>query len=680
MSTRSQAAPTRVYLADLAHDYSVDDSSLTVPLGIGYVKAYAVADHGNGITVELFKHPERLLARAAAAPPDIIGFANYGWNDNLNRTIGRYLRQQVPDALFVAGGPNVDPEEARRRAFLDRHDYLDFLIVDGGEEPFSELIHWWRDRRGDLESLPANLLWRDGDALRCTGERPLSKIIDNIPSPYLDGYLDEFLEAGMVPMFETNRGCPFRCTFCAWGMASKDLVRRLDLDTALAEIDYVGGRSQASNWLVCDANFGILKRDVEIAKAIRGVKDRHGKPERCHVWLAKNVTERNLEIGEILREMTVPVMAVQSLDDEVLARIKRDNISTDTYVEYQQKFHAIGSRTYSDLIVPLPAETLESHKQAIRNLFDYGVDIIQNHNMRLLAGAETNSTETRETYSFRTRFRLIHGDAGIYRAPDGTELRCFEYEESLRATTTMSEAEMFHLRKLHFLVDFCWNIDVYKPLLKVLQFYGVNPVNVLERLIEPAEGSSNGAAESGLGEFWRRFEQSSREEWFDSAEEIEAYFAEPRNFESLINQDFEKLNILFSIVILKDYKQDFDRAMRRIALGCDAVPGDIVTYAADLTFAAFPPLEADIKETVVQVPANFCDLHAETYRSFRPSRETQSVRLVSSEGRRRFRDLFVRSKDKTLSKVLNTQGIGLRDLKLTTEFSFGFDQQFRRTA
>ena len=452
-----------VFLADLAHTQSVDDAALTVPLSLGYIKAYAVAHHGDDIDVQLFKHPERLLAAAQTTPPDVIGFANYGWNSNLNRTVGRYLRERLPAALMVAGGPNIDPEPARRLAFLERHDYLDFIVVDGGEEPFAELLAWHMAGGKPDTDLPGNLFWRDEDGLQTTAERPLQKIIEGIPSPYLDGYLDEFLAAGKVPMFETNRGCPFRCTFCAWGMASKDLVRRFDLDTALAEIAYVGARSQADNWIICDANFGILKRDVEIAAAIRRAHDETGTPKSCHIWLAKNVTERNLQIAEILGDMTVPVMAVQSLTDEVLENIKRDNISTDTYVQYQQRFHQMGHRTYSDLIVPLPGETLDSHLTSLRNLFEYGVDIIQSHHMRLLAGAETNTTATRETYDFQTRYRLIHGDAGAYTAPDGTVLRCFEYEESLRSTNTIAEDQMFYLRKLHFLVDFCWNMEVYKP-------------------------------------------------------------------------------------------------------------------------------------------------------------------------------------------------------------------------
>ena len=31
----------------------------------------------------------------------------------------------------------------------------------------------------------------------------------------------------------------------------------------------------------------------------------------------------------------------------------------------------------------------------------------------------------------------------------------------------MTEGDLFYLRKLHFLVDFSWNIEVYKPLLKL---------------------------------------------------------------------------------------------------------------------------------------------------------------------------------------------------------------------
>ena len=159
--------------------------------------------------------------------------------------------------------------------------------------------------------------------------------------------MDKFFSGPYAPILETNRSCPYRCTFCAWGMASHNIVSRLNIDTTLEEIKYIGKRSKANLWTICDANFGILKRDVEIAKAIRKVHDENHYPNKCSLWLSKNTTSRNLEIAAILEDMITPVMAIQSMEEEVLANIKRDNISSDTFVEYQKRFHSIGSTTYS---------------------------------------------------------------------------------------------------------------------------------------------------------------------------------------------------------------------------------------------------------------------------------------------------------------------------------------------
>lgn len=665
---------TKIMLADLAHTHSVSDRSLPTPLSIGYIKAYAVDALGDSVDIRLFKHPERFLAAIEQERPDIVGFANYGWNQNLNLAIGRHVRRILPDALIVAGGPNIDTAEDRRVAFLKQHDYIDYLIVDGGEEPFTELVLWHREGSRDIEQLPSNIVWRDGERVHQTPERPLKKIIEHLPSPYLMGYLDEFLAAGMIPLFETNRGCPFRCTFCAWGSASKDLVRRIDFDQALAEIAYVGERSDAANWIICDANFGILPRDIEIAKAIRKVKDERGYPDKCHVWLAKNVTERNLVIGEILSEMVQPVMAIQSLDNEVLKHIKRDNISTDTYAQYQKKFHRIGSRTYSDLIVPLPAETIETHLGGLRTLLELGVDIVQNHNMRLLAGAETNSQETRDRFKFKTRYRLIHGDAGIYRTPSGAALKAFEYEESLRSTDTMSEEDLFYLRKLHFLVDFCWNIEVYKPLLSLGLLYGISPIDVFTRLLESVENGDH----KELAAFFEDFHRKSETEWFDGEQEILDYFADEANFNRLLNQEFEKLNIQYSVIALRDYKAAFDRAIGGVLAQAGTVPADVLAEAAKVTFALFPPLEDEPGEKPIEIPSNLLTLDDSTMGKFQPAADKKTIYLKETNARRHLRQTISSARGTTLSKILNTQAFSLRDLKLASTDSYRFDQAFRR--
>ncbi|MBX9633408.1 MAG: cobalamin-dependent protein, partial [Magnetospirillum sp.] len=606
------------------------------------VKAYAHAVHGDSVNIRLFKDPEALLAACAAERPAVVGLSNYGWNVRLNHAIGSHIRAMLPDVVMVAGGPNIDEAPASRLRYLTDHAYVDYLVVGAGEQPFADLVSWLRVGR-DEDNLPANVACCRNGELVLTESRTETKEIQGIPSPYLAGYLDEFLALGMAPLMESNRGCPFSCTFCAWGAAAQNLVRRFDLDIVLAEIAYVGARSKARNWIFCDANFGLLKRDVEIARAIRRVKDETGYPKHCHVWLAKNATERNLEIAAILEDMAVPVMAVQSMDPDVLVNIRRDNISTDTYVEYQRRFHALGQPTYSDMIVPLPGETMATHLDGLTQLFDYGVDIIQNHNMRLLAGAETNSDDTRARFGFQTRYRLIHGDAGIYRSPDGSEIFCFEYEESLRATSTMAEEDLFTLRKIHFLVDFAWNTQVYRPLLAWLAERGFNQVDVLRAVVARAE-----TAEGRIAEFFRRLDEFSRSEWFDTPAAIEAHFADPVQRQRLLDQDLDKLNILFSVILLKEYKADFDAVLADVARTLAGPCEDEIAPVLAHCFALFPPLDDVVVEQVVALPGG------------------GSVRLAEGAKRRELRTILATREQqrRSLSKILNTQSIGLSDLKL----------------
>jgi len=327
--------------------------------------------------------------------------------------------------------------------------------------------------------------------------------------------------------------------------------------------------------------------------------------------------------------------------------------------------------------VPLPGETLSTHLDALRRLCDYGVDILQNHNMRLLSGAETNSLATREKYDFQTKYRLIHGDAGEYKLPNGDTFKVFEYEESLRQTNTMPEAEVFFLRKLHFLVDFAWNLGVYKPLLRVGHLYDVNPIDVLMDVLALAEGQQDGN-DNGIVEFMARLDAFSHEEWFDSEADIEAYFSEEENFSSLVNQEFEKLNILFSLILLKEYKPAFDAAFVSALRKRGVVPEEILRSAADMTVAAFPPLGDTDRDLQVEVPDNLENLTPDNVHEFKLSENVQVIRLVESERRQTLQRVLSDGKGKTLSKVLNTQGLSLRDLKFKVADGLDFDKQFRR--
>lgn len=159
----------------------------------------------------------------------------------------------------------------------------------------------------------------------------------------------------------------------------------------------------------------------------------------------------------------------------------------------------------------------------------------------------------------------------------------------------------------------------------------------------------------------------SHEEWFDTEEEIEAYFANEENFHRLLNQEFEKLNILFSVIVLRDYKEDFDHALQQVALAYGKVPVELIEQASHLTVATFPALNTPTQEKVLELPASLVKLCKETTASFQSDSRIETIRLIEGPLRQKIKEIILDTKGQTLSKVLNTQRIMLKDLGFIIE-------------
>ena len=101
------------------------------------------------------------------------------------------------------------------------------------------------------------------------------KNLDFIPSPYLTGILDKFfLDRRLSPMIQTNRGCPFTCTFCADGHSSQSKVKLFSMDRVKKELEYIADHIDPTlqkTLFITDLNFGMLPRDVEIASFINDI-------------------------------------------------------------------------------------------------------------------------------------------------------------------------------------------------------------------------------------------------------------------------------------------------------------------------------------------------------------------------------------------------------------------------
>jgi hypothetical protein len=152
--------------------------------------------------------------------------------------------------------------------------------------------------------------------------------------------------------------------------------------------------------LIADANFGMfVDRDKSIVEHIIQSQKRTGNRYVFFTNWAKNqkadvfymINRLKSETGCVVNGLSV---SVQSLTLGVLDIIKRTNLN-------QHKLHEIftlsgqtGIPVYTEFILGLPGETLESWKNNLYQIFDlgnhYGIDIIQ---CQLLENAEMNLSQ-----------------------------------------------------------------------------------------------------------------------------------------------------------------------------------------------------------------------------------------------------------------------------------------------
>jgi hypothetical protein len=203
------------------------------------------------------------------------------------------------------------------------------------------------------------------------------KTLDDLPSPYLTGEFDHLPAAAWVReiTLETNRGCPYGCTFCDWGSSTLSRLRMFPLDRVVAEMDWAGRRGLRA-WVLGDANTGIMSRDVEVIEAMVEVRHRYGVPRNLGFNVAKNTTKHLTAIVDRLTEASIVVhlsLALQSTDEVTLEAVRRTNISTEHYTALAASFRRRALPLQADLMLGLPGQTLDSFTGDLQFLTDHEI-------------------------------------------------------------------------------------------------------------------------------------------------------------------------------------------------------------------------------------------------------------------------------------------------------------------
>ena len=357
----------RLYFFQCQEDYN---RSMYLPYSSGILWAYVkqfkdITDRYELADIYFEKiHVQKYLDKLV--DPDVVLFSNYGWNTTYHLDIARLVKQRWPNCITVIGGPNAQQDES----YLREHSYIDVSVWGEGEQTLLDLL---RQLESDLTKV-SGIAYIKNKIYHKTEIRSRQPDLTQIPSPYLEGIFDSFFERydyNFMPIWETNRGCPYHCTFCDLGADYYNKLFNFPLDRLLAEVDWFVDK-KIEYMEITDANFGILERDMEIVKYIKECNTRTGYPQKISTTWAKNSPERVFEMSKILDSMNRGgvTLALQSSNKIALDNIKRFNIVNDRLEQIAKRYIENNIQTYHDFILGLPGETVESWRTGLLQIID----------------------------------------------------------------------------------------------------------------------------------------------------------------------------------------------------------------------------------------------------------------------------------------------------------------------
>jgi len=449
---------------------------------LGCLVSYAKV-HRDGALVERFKFgritptpASKVSSLVAHLPkrPGVFLFSSYVWNHDVNAECAREIKRRSPGSLIVVGGPHVPRQQGPCEEFFRNHPYVDVTVRHEGEVTLAEILREIARTgaepsdllRVDLSAVDGLTFKQNGQLVR-TPDRARDIDLSSYPSPYLTGEFDHWIAGKAYLPIETNRGCPYGCTFCDWGAATLSKIGRLSMERILGEIEFAA-RNRINTLGVCDANFGILQRDVDIARHLVAMKEQYGYPREVGYTNAKTASPRLTEIIKLLTDgglIAGGQISMQTTDEGILENVERSNIKMSEYRKIIAFFHKEGIPAVSDIMLGLPGQTFETCKKDLQFCFDHKVTA-----MIFATSVMPNAPMADEEY--RRKFKIVVGDDG--------------FVESTYSFTREDYGRMF---------DLClaYKLFVKQGLLKYLMYfmqveYGVPAMDFLERwLVKSAE-------------------------------------------------------------------------------------------------------------------------------------------------------------------------------------------------
>lgn len=321
---------------------------------------------------------EQAAQRIIDQKPQVIGLSCYIWNIMQNRKLIRLIKDKLPDAVIVLGGPEVSyhAEEVLRQEPL-----VQYVISGEGEKPFALLLNAIQAGE-EPKNIPGLCYRQNGEVVVSAPYTPQ----EEPPSPYTEQYFKAL--NGRIAYFESSRGCPYSCAFCLSGRCGG--ARFFELERTKKELLLLANSGTQTVKFV-DRTFNAnRKRAVDL---IRFILQNYGtaipKGVCFHFEVAGDLLDE--ETLELLKEAPVGSIqleiGLQSFNERTLNAIHRKTDVERLKRNILRLTENANMHIHIDLIAGLPYEGWESFAESFNTAYGLHPNMLQLGFLKLLYGA-----------------------------------------------------------------------------------------------------------------------------------------------------------------------------------------------------------------------------------------------------------------------------------------------------
>jgi radical SAM superfamily enzyme YgiQ (UPF0313 family) len=330
---------------------------------------------------------EDILADLYKQKPDAIGFSCYIWNWEMIQELMVELHKLFPELPIFLGGPEVSYDCEQ---ILKQYPFLAGIMVGEGEETFYELLKGFVEQGKLVEEIPGVAYPTGFFQPRQTHDMSLLPFLYEDLSPFQN----------RIIYYESQRGCPYQCSYClssidrSFRLRSVDLVKQelqFFLDQKISQVKFVDRTFNASashsmeiwKYLIAHDN-GITNFHFEIA--------------------AELMTEEQMSLLATMRPGLVQLeIGVQSTNPVTLKEIRRF-MNQEKLKAVVKKIQEPGNiHLHLDLIAGLPYEDLTSFQKSFSEVYRMEPDQLQLGFLKVLKGSYMQTMAKEYDLMYRSR-------------------------------------------------------------------------------------------------------------------------------------------------------------------------------------------------------------------------------------------------------------------------------------